>query len=817
MKKFVRKFLSITLGAALIAGTLMGCQKGSGETGGESSESPGEAAMGRYVESEMKLPEEEANIVGFGKLEDGTLKLMTIGEEGKTKRWKSTDKGENWEKEADLPAEIASQYITSCSIAANGSIAMIAYNIENQETAEFALYVMDKDDNLTKLDVDVPKFEESNAADGPTAVGGVYNEEEIMGEEITVDETMVMEGRDDVAAEGGVKEFEANSDFTMENEIGSVQMTDDGQLLGMDYTGKVFLINSQDGKIERTFNGGSSGQSFFVAGNTIGIMGYEGSVQLFDFASGDPISDQVLSDEIIKGNSQDMGFYPGSVLVRSGNEENSIYFCNSSGLHRHIIGGTVTEEVIDGALSALGNPGIMVNGMVVVSDEEFVMSIIDNEGVSKLLRYTYSKDTLAKPSKEITVYSLEDNLEVRQAISTFQSSNPEYYINFEVGITGEDGMTASDALRTLNTDIMAGKGPDVILLDGIPIDSYVEKGILADISGIIEEVAAKDGVFENITGAYAKDGKYYAVPMKFAVPFIAGGEAVQNTKDLKSLTDQVAKLREENADIRQIVGASTNQELALKIYQLYSSLLQNEDGSLNEEKLEELFTQLKRLAEANDLEVEAGLTEGMSAVTLASTSYSMDDISMDIIQLLSKDVKVSAGRLGSVDGFNTLVSGSKQIEDIGYGLWQLSEEKIFVPNSVIGINSKSERMDDAKIFVSYLLGKEAQKISQGGGFPINRAAYEESIINKNEGEAMSSMMVSDQEGGDTISLEINWSSKEEFAELQSILESVDTPMLSDSVIKQAVLEQAEACMNSDITPEVAAKTVMQKINLYLAE
>ena len=82
-------------------------------------------------------------------------------------------------------------------------------------------------------------------------------------------------------------------------------------------------------------------------------------------------------------------------------------------------------------------------------------------GSSKLLKYSWSEDTPSKPSKELKLYSLRDNTDIRQAISLFQKENADYYINFQTGISGEDGTTVSDALKTLNADIMAGKGPDI--------------------------------------------------------------------------------------------------------------------------------------------------------------------------------------------------------------------------------------------------------------------------------------------------------------------------------------------------------------------
>lgn len=55
----------------------------------------------------------------------------------------------------------------------------------------------------------------------------------------------------------------------------------------------------------------------------------------------------------------------------------------------------------------------------------------------------------------------------------------------ESGVSGGDAVTTSDAIRTLNTEVMAGEGPDILFMDGLPVNSYIEKGLLADVSDVM--------------------------------------------------------------------------------------------------------------------------------------------------------------------------------------------------------------------------------------------------------------------------------------------------------------------------------------------
>ncbi len=64
-----------------------------------------------------------------------------------------------------------------------------------------------------------------------------------------------------------------------------------------------------------------------------------------------------------------------------------------------------------------------------------------------------------------------------------------------------NGVTANDAVKNLNTQLLAGKGPDMILLNGMPADAYIEKGILMDLSDFVAELPGNyfEGIFKRIS------------------------------------------------------------------------------------------------------------------------------------------------------------------------------------------------------------------------------------------------------------------------------------------------------------------------------
>lgn len=74
-----------------------------------------------------------------------------------------------------------------------------------------------------------------------------------------------------------------------------------------------------------------------------------------------------------------------------------------------------------------------------------------------------------KEDAVLRLYTLKDNENLWQSTKLFMEKYPDYPVVIEVGVSEEDGRTVSDAIRSLNTEIMAGNGPDIILSSTKPI------------------------------------------------------------------------------------------------------------------------------------------------------------------------------------------------------------------------------------------------------------------------------------------------------------------------------------------------------------
>ena len=197
--------------------------------------------------------------------------------------------------------------------------------------------------------------------------------------------------------------------------------------------------------------------------------------------AGESKADNVLPDAVIEENT-DSSYVQGDKTMVFDSSGDDIFYANHQGIYHYNTGGSVTEQMVNGKLNSLGNPNVSFRKLFHINEETFLLWAKDESDQDVLLRYAYSADAPTVPDKELTVYALEDSSEIRQVISAFQKEHDDIYVDLNIGCSGDDTVTVDDALRTLNSDIMAGEGPDVIILDGMPVDNYIDKGLLMDIS-----------------------------------------------------------------------------------------------------------------------------------------------------------------------------------------------------------------------------------------------------------------------------------------------------------------------------------------------
>ncbi len=146
-----------------------------------------------------------------------------------------------------------------------------------------------------------------------------------------------------------------------------------------------------------------------------------------------------------------------------------------------------------------------------------------------------------------TMYLSQDE---RNRIVDFNRSGVPYRIevhDYSEYSTEEDYQAG---IKKLNTEILAGKAPDIINTESLPLRQYGAKGILEDLWPFIEndqDIGGREGLMDRVFTAAEQDGKLYQIFDAFSIATVTGSPSVVGDRTswtLQDLQDALAKMPE---------------------------------------------------------------------------------------------------------------------------------------------------------------------------------------------------------------------------------------------------------------------------------
>ena len=152
-------------------------------------------------------------------------------------------------------------------------------------------------------------------------------------------------------------------------------------------------------------------------------------------------------------------------------------------------------------IAALGMSAVMVAGMMAGCGSSSDSSSSDSKGSSK------SGDKV-----ELTLGIWDENQRdaMQKMIDAYEAENDN--VSISIQLTPYKG---GEYRTKLEASAGGGTAPDVFWLNVLHLDSYVEGGILDDLSDAIASSDIKDNFAETLVNNYVRDGKNYAVPKDF--------------------------------------------------------------------------------------------------------------------------------------------------------------------------------------------------------------------------------------------------------------------------------------------------------------
>ncbi|WP_455714030.1 hypothetical protein [Anaerosporobacter sp.] len=587
------------------------------------------------------------------------------------------------------------------------------------------------------------------------------------------------------------------------------EFTADNELYALTHSGELIKINVSDESVEKVFEGESSLDTFAVDKTYIvaqgGDIGYIYNTDTKELITNDSVLNDFL-DSTIKEIQL--------CKLDVSDKENAIYVTCQFGVYRHVLNGNVMEQLVSGELTNLGSPSISVTSFQVKEDGSFLIGYTSGE----LDSYCYNADVPSVPSNQIRVYSLYESKTIQQAIADYRKNNPDMFIKLEIGLTGNDAMTKTDAIQKLNTSVLAGDGPDIIILDGLPMDSYIEKGVLYDLSNVMKEIEQSDTYFTNITHAYEKENGLYGVPMKFQIPIVTGNEKeISKVDTLEKLSQMIKDMREDDNNTTTIMGAYTPQQVLERMELGCSSSWLMKDGKMDEAKLKEYLIYAKDIYEF-ELEDLSEDVISMQKEYLKEVNEKLNGQTGKILtistQLMSVDRKIVIGNINEIYDYQILLASLSQDTSISYQRFDMQSKYNFVPNGIVAVNAASKDMETTIDFFKTLYSKKLQEADVDEGLPVNKEVFSNLAKGKN---VMDHYIGTSDQNGNEVSYHLTIPTDVDMKALTEMADSLSTPCLMDSTIQDTIETYGEKVLSSEISIDEGVRAIVQKVNLYLQE
>lgn len=692
-------------------------------------------AMGRYMEEQIALPQVKSygtTVTGLGIGRDNKLELYEVSES--SSRYTRNEDG-SWNKE---PVEwlngLHEKDIVSEALLVHGpdntEYAMIAGRQEDGDS-KASLYRREAEGTVSRVDIDT------------------------------------------------FSEYDINGNWRDYYIPKNMYVLEDGGIL-IGYMNGAVLYDSE-GRIRMDY-GVESGCNLTVSGTRVYILNMDmNQVLVYDIESG------VLLNSI---NVTNRGYdRAGRSLIRLfTGQEGEIYLQNREGIHRLSEGGSLWETVVDGTLTSMASPNI--DWYMAYQDAGGSFFFIGWREGYHMYQYTYHPEMPAIPSVELTIYSLHKSKTITEAALKFQSMYADVRVSYHAVMMEETSGLEADYIQALNTELLAKKASDIIVLDGLDIDSYIEKGALEDITDILEPLTASQSVYEKVIRAYEREGRILAVPISMNIPVVMGtNAAVASSDTLEKLTQYVTAQTS-----RSVFGDIDGRDLIQLLYERYSAELYDEEGRLDPEALTGFFERVGLIYERTvrfkdyglaDCTGEPGVLNGVAEINLDSYWNSTD------------------------------IAACMQIASETGGTWSVFGQQ-FEPGITVGVNALGARKELAKEFVKLLFTEEIQDNWYYEGLPVRRDCVINNMLAYEE-DSDRIMTYGFSFHGEFSMYEVMAPNPESLVNFQEMLEELTLPVILDKEIKNKVVAVTGKLMEGSISMQEAAEAVTNFIKLYHQE
>jgi hypothetical protein len=383
--------------------------------------------------------------------------------------------------------------------------------------------------------------------------------------------------------------------------------------------------------------------------------------------------------------------------------------------------------------------------------------------------------------------NFSNDRELQQSLLDFNRANPGSRIEIKEYGSGDA------ALFQLNTDIITGNCPDILLLpQEISYGLYAQKGLFLDLLPFLEndDSFAWADYQENIIRAFMLDGKLSAIPISFSVMGMRGTKADLGDQWEWDLDGLIAFAdRFPTSNLFHIPTKSEVLDICLMANAEHMVDWSNADASFDRH----LF--IKTLEFANRFH-----DEDRYIVNSSFTDWEE--------RIGDGDVRLIHGGLSHFSTQRALVMFGEPISQIGY---PSERDSGFLINSynALAINKDIEHGGTAWRFIRYLLSDAHQ--SDVRSWAVKKSGID-GYIELLRGDAALGTF-----GGVGPTIEARPMNDEEVADMRWVLDNVSKIRISERQVEEIIKEEVGAYFSGQKTAAEVADIVANRVGVYVNE
>ncbi|SDW66274.1 ABC transporter substrate-binding protein [Paenibacillus sp. CF384] len=421
----------------------------------------------------------------------------------------------------------------------------------------------------------------------------------------------------------------------------------------------------------------------------------------------------------------------------------------------------------------------------------------------------------------VTVSVLENDRFLQTAEANFEKAHPDIDIQITAAIAtpemgkkvvrragGQDENSADKEkfVSTVNTELMSGKGADLIAVQDLPFNKYAEKGLLTDLRSVMKD--DKDfnlqDYYEGIMDGVTVEGKQAALPIRFSLDVL-----LANTEELagagitvddsmwtwKDFTDIAHKLvKDEDGDGKPdkytMSGMSKDQMLRLMVESSYEHYVDAaaKKASFDQGDFAAMLENLKGLYD------DGLVSDGMPAPGQQSFGHMNLMMPMDLVMLPEMMFQ------GKGQVFQTPSGGE-------------AKGMTYDSDLMLALNEKSGAKKEAWAFMKYLLSAEAQGTPGIMGFSVRKDMTAKQVQESMKMLESGKIKIAGPEG----EISPPTVTEEDVKAIVNTIPRIKRFSGDDSAIMDMVKEEATAFFEGRKSADEAAKQLQNRATIYLNE